>query len=328
MLRVCVLLVFLFVCGCASTGDSKGRRDAAPEGALRDSNVAPDSGIWGILDESLRSRRNARETVDLQAGAATLPDGWKEKIDRWWQYWRRDLPEWPAKREEWVSLGSQAEKILVENLIRYYVIAWDHGSESEVRRAEREIMGFRQLAPVYVIEALSQGFGDDVVRNIVGDLLARMNPEVVARIEEVFDDASLRGRRSLARSLKKMKTERAIPLLIRIAEGKDPWETRIEAIQGLGRLRTPRAIPAMLACLRDDDRSIRKFAARSIVMSGVASREVFEGLIKCMERSLRETQLETARRCNDSLRILTGQRFKADPRSWRRWMESGKGRRG
>jgi len=276
-----------------------------------------------MLDRGIAQKRRDGQApdVDLQAGAEDLPPGWKEIIDAGWISYRRNDPGWPQKRAEWVALGPEAEKILVENLIRYFVVAWDHGSEREVRRAEGQLLDFAPLASQYLTEAIAGGYGDDVTRNIAGELLARMGAGAVPGIERAWAGAAPVGRRFLARSLKKMQVPQAIPLLVKVARGSEPWETRIEAIQGLGDLRTPRAVPALLVCLRDDDVSVRKFAARCIALTGDSSFPVLRGLIGCMELSLRDTQLDTVRRCNDSLRRLTGQAFRADPRVWKAWIE-------
>jgi hypothetical protein len=310
----------LFALGCSSSREVSENKGQASD---KDAAVAGGSSLFDIIDRKRRETREKgrAEKVDLRAGASDLPPGWKEVIDDGWKAFCARSEDWPRKRAAWLALGSEAEKILVENLIRYYVIAWDYGSEREVRRTELELLRSPDLASTYLVAALASGYGDDVVRNIAGELLARLGAVAVPKIGEAYPGSDPRARRSLARSLKKMREPASVPLLIEIAKGNDAWETRIEAIQGLGDLGAREAVPAFLVCLRDDDSSVRKFAARSIAMVGDSSTQVIEGLISCMEKSLQDAHLATVRRCNDSLRKLTGQTFRADPRVWRAWLE-------
>ena len=53
------------------------------------------------------------------------PQGWRQKIDGWWALYQKADPGWPAAKEEWLALSSPAPTILVENLLRAYVLAWE-----------------------------------------------------------------------------------------------------------------------------------------------------------------------------------------------------------
>ena len=319
------VLALLLLSSCGSGGEAAS--DSAPgrrgKPSAAENGASSQAGLWGMLDKSLRRRRGAAREVryDPEQAAASLPPGWKRTIDEAWQAWWKRAEDWPRKKAAWLALGPDAERILVENLIRYYVIAWDHGAEPDIRRTEREILQHQPLTATYLLEALAGGFGDDVVRNIIGELFSRFDPDVVPRIVAACDEAGPRGRRSLVRVLKKMRAPAALPLLIDVAGGDDPWQVRIEAISALGDMKAREAAPVLRRCLEDPNGSVRKFAVRSIAQVRDTSPETLEALVACMDRSLEESNLEVVRLCNAALRRLTGQRFGADPRVWRAWMK-------
>jgi HEAT repeats len=265
MKRLTCLGLALLLCGCASDKSSgpDGRQAAAKDGGSQD----PSGGsLWDQLDRAHKTKREKGTPVtQSEAGAKALPQGWKQKIDGWWALYQKNDAGWPAAKAEWLSLAAPAPTILVENLLRAYVFAFEGGQRGEFERAKDELLAIPEHSVPILVIGLSRGAGDTIVRNISEDLLAAAGERAIKPIENAWSGATPKGKTELARTLRKMKSPAATPLLSRIATARDAaFEPRIEAIQGLGEARDAAGYPAVAACLADPDRSVRKFAARNV----------------------------------------------------------------
>ncbi len=301
----------------------------------------------GGLNEMLSRNRGAhvrgqRLEERRQQGAADLPRGWKEKIEAWWNVWRespQDLDptlatsadeerllaarvelrrRWVAARSEWVSLGPGAVSILVENLLNWYVRAYDANAGAEVERAKLELGLFRQEAIAYVVEGLARNMGDSIVRTRLGELIASFGDEPVPVIEAAFAGASEDGRVTLVKALKQIRSTEAAPFLQRIAaDDGAPWRIRIEAIGALGKMAARTAGPVLRSCLTASDHSVRKFAAlhmHAVTDGGMADKEA---LVDAMSAALDDGDQVIADACRRSLSAMTGRRLALDPVRWR-----------
>lgn len=318
------LLAFLILVsgGCAGGGTGPSSREPERAGAERTSG-------GGSLFDQIEARRRAqreqpRNTFDPQAGAAGMPAGWKPKFDAAWSRFLKNDPGWREVRDEWVALGPQAVSILVENLIRVYVLAHDAGDGPTYYRARDELAVYKDESIPYLVEGLSgDNKADSVVRNLCSDLLAWLGDPALPAIEKAYGRAGQQGRAALARALKKMQSRASIPLLMEIAGGSDDFAVRIEALDTLGRMGAKEAAPVMRRCLSDGDVSVRKFAATWIGALGDGSPGVLEDLVECLERALGRNEGEIARACRASLKRLSGQDHGLDPARWRSWIRSG-----
>ncbi|NRA96199.1 MAG: HEAT repeat domain-containing protein [Planctomycetes bacterium] len=278
----------------------------------------------------------------IEQGEEELPVGWKPRIERWWATWCRrpkdvdptlvSFPdpvrlraarvvlrrEWVQSRTEWVALGPGAVNILVENLLSWYVRAYDANSGSEVDRAKLEIGLFKDEAIPYLVSGLGRSLGDSVVRTRLGELLATFGETPVPAIEEEWGRASDDGRLALVKAMKQMRSQGTVPLLKQVAGDEDaPWKTRIEAIGALGKMEVRTCGVVFRQCLRDDDVSVRKFAAlhmHQVTDGGLADKEA---LVGAMDDALREGNRPVAQACRNALCAITEKRLPVDPARWR-----------
>jgi hypothetical protein len=310
-------VALLITASCAS--DSSAPATSAADRGTREQPVGGGS-LFDQIEAKRQAQRErgAKPAVDLNAGAGDVPAAWRAKIDSSWKLFLKDDPGWPAARQEWIALGPAAVNILVENLIRVYILAHDAGDGPVWHRAREELAEHKDVAIPYLVEGLAgKNKADSVVRNLCSELLAYLGEPAVPYIERAWSDSDADGRAALARALKKMQSRSSIPLLIRIAGGPDPFNVRIEAIDTLGRLGAKEAVPVMRDCLKDADPSVRKFAATWISELGEATRPVFESLIAALEAAVRNGEPEIARACVGSLKRLSGRNLGNDPRAWR-----------
>lgn len=347
-----LILVTLVVLGsCESTGSSNGGRTAGAREPAARGNTGTGKGFWDQLEENRGAHvADAERRAQLARGARELPPGWKQKIQDWWRIWtlrpkdvdpslarwpdpdklhkaRVDLRKsWVSARSEWVDLGPGAVNILVENLLSWYVRAYDANAGYEVDRAKTELGLFKKETVPYVVECLSGVRGDDVVRTRLGELLASFGDVGVPAIEDAWGSADDAGRKALVKALKQMRAPSSAPLLQRVAGDRDvAWQTRIEAIDALGKMAAKSAAPTFRRCLSDDDRSVRKFAARHMHAVSSGSQTDKLALVTAMEEALRRKEIDVAQACNFSLAKLTGRRIRLDPVRWRAAITSGGG---
>lgn len=256
----------LFSPGCSSDGGKCCPPGGGATAKKGDSQDAGSGSLWDQLDRAHKQKReHGTSANDSEKAAQALPQGWRQKIDGWWALYQKNDEGWPAAKGEWLALPDPAPTILVENLLRAYVFAYEGAQRFEVDRAKDELLAIPQHSVPILVIGLSTGTGDTVVKNISEDLLAAAGDQAVPQIERAWAGATPKGKWELARVLRKMKTPGAVKPLIRIATARDGgFEPRIEAIQGLGEMRDPAGYEAVASCLSDPDRSVRKFAAGSI----------------------------------------------------------------
>jgi hypothetical protein len=189
-------------------------------------------------------RRGGAERDDPSAGAKELPPGWKAAIDAAWVKFLKDDPTWPQARADLIALGPPAPLILTENLFRAHVLAFDAEDRRLFMRTRLEILERRGDAVPFLVAGLASGGGDTTVRNLSEDLLAAMGDAAAEACVAAWPTtADERGRRSLARVMKKSKSRAAVERLVAIAGSDAPFATRLEAVEGLGEIADPRGFP-------------------------------------------------------------------------------------
>lgn len=303
------------------------------------------------MDRFEANRARRAEAPDLRAGAGDLPREWVETIEDCWRVWCKQpkdvdpsldprfttapdpsrlalaeqvlSAEWAQARARWLALGPDAGTILVENLIRWYILAYDASAGYEVQRAKEELVVHRDTARPFLVHGLAAGAGDSVTRTRIAELLAYLGGGI-ADVQQSYRSADEKGRIELARALKMMNDRESIPLLIQIAGSRDPWQARAEALTALGQLAAAESAPVFVSALRDRDPSVRKFAAIHAGGLGSATPDLLEALVDLIEReSATAPGSESARAASLSLRRLTGVRAGPDAASWRRALGPG-----
>lgn len=347
-------LLVLFT-GCAGSSPTGG----GSSGATRNSGAtsAPTSGteqggLWGQIQRDLVARAARRGESEVREaavarGAADLAPGLKERIDRWWAaYTRRPWEvdsrldprrggrpsadrllqarkqiqaDWLEARAAWEAEGEGPRNILAENLIRWYVVAFDASDGYEVERTRQELLRLKPVVIPYLVEGLASGTADDVVNKRIADLLAWFGPEVVPPLSDAFARAEpKRGRWALARALKQVRAPQVIPVFVRLAEDPDEdYRVRIEALEGLGKLADPETLPTFLRCLDDRDSSVRKFAASWCAALKRKDQVLLEALVKTLERDFGQNE-GVAREVVQALQYLTGERIGMNLGAWKR----------
>ncbi len=302
------VLVIGILSACESSGAERGARESdASQGSLFDRLEA---------EREARARRGP--APDTQAGASELPAGWKDRFDRTWRLFLDGDAGWPAARDEWARQGPQAKNILIENLLRAYVGGRDLANGSLHFRAKEELGRERTIATAYVVEALRAAGGDSVVRNLLGELLVYFGDDTVPAIQTAYADAEdTRAQQSLARTLKLMKSVRALPVLSEIATGNEDFVVRLEAVEGLGRLADPRAAAPLRQCLGDRDPSIRKFAAGWLGGTNDRSRSTVDALYSTWTSAQADGEPEIAAASRKSLAHLLGRDYGSNTGAWR-----------
>jgi HEAT repeats len=305
MKRTMLLVAAVVLGGCASGDQScpDGRGGSAKGSSSKD-----DAGgsLWDQLDRAHKTKREKGTAVThSEAGAKALPEGWKQKIDGWWALYQTGDAGWPAAKAEWLSLAAPAPTILVENLLRAYVLAFEGGNRGEFNRAKDELLAIPQHSIPILVIGLSRGAGDTIVRNISEELLAAAGEQAIPQIEGSWAGATPKGKTELARTLRKMKSPAATPMLARIAGARDlGYEPRIEAIEGLGESRDPAGYQAVAGALSDPDRSVRKFAARNVGSFGRP--EAVPLLKQTIQQAQARGETDVVEEATKSLRALGG----------------------
>lgn len=307
---------------CAGSPDDSATPTRATKGATPAPGETTGSSIWDRLAEERRRKQEGRgeATTALDAGAADLDPALRAQMEEWWEaLLARDR----TRSERLASLiagrGEAGRRLLVENRIRYYVLAREKGVASEWRYIQSRLEKDPDLTAEYLVPGLARGLGDSAARNWVGDLLAYIGEGTLPRIERALPDASETGRAALARVLKIMGSPRSMPLLLDLAEARYPFTVRIEAIETLARIGGPRAIPVLREGLSDRDPSVRKWCARHAWRPEIPDRGLLLALVDCLVASEEAggPEYDTARACHVSLRRLLGRRAR-DAAGWRR----------
>jgi hypothetical protein len=299
-------VIGVFVCACAS-GDRASSPQASSEGSSQASAKAGDGGgsLWDQLDRARKEKRTrGTPQTHSESAAKSLPPGWRQNIDAWWALYLKADPGWPDARARWLELPDPAPTILVENLLRAYVVAWEGGQRSEFERARDELIAIPEHSVQVLVIGLAGGAGDSVVRNLSTDLLAAAGEVAVPPIERAWNGATSKGKWELVRALRKMRQPAAVPLLARVAVSREAFEPRIEALQGLGEIKDPAGYDAVAKCLSDQDRSVRKFAAQAIGKFGRP--EAIPLLRSTLAQAQARGETDVAEEATASLRTLGG----------------------
>ena len=317
------LLGALSACGTPSSGPGERSRDPV---------ATPASGggsIWDLLEEGRRRKAEHQSKVVSSGRQADLPPQAASLVAAWFEAYRRQAPEVQVYREQIEDLGPIGPQIMVDNLIRYGVAALHSGAGPEVARTVKELDRYFDHAAFTLVEGLAAGHGDSVARNHCGSLLAGLGERALPVIAEGFERAAGGGdgatlatspRRDLARVVRLMETPSALPLLVAMAGSGESVPVRLEALSGLGPLRSPGSLPSFVAALRDPDRSVRKFAARHCREVGIPDRSLLESLVDCLEDAYGRGESDVGGECATSLERLLG-KGRREPSAWRALVE-------
>ncbi len=314
--RLCVLLlVVLTACETTSSSHRPDKPSATTEG----------NSLWDKIAAARAARRDAPASTlpdDPAAGALALPAGFKPTIDAAWAKFLKDDPEWPASRASWIALGPPGPLLLAENLLRAHVLAFDGEDRRLFVRSRVELIERRADAIPLLVAGLASGQGDTTVRNLSEDLLALMGDVAsVACVDAYPTVTTERGRRSMARVLKKSRSKAGIDTLIAVARSNEPFATRLEAVEGLGEIADPRGYETLLTCVGDADPSVAKFACHYI--SAFRNRAAIPALIETLDRAVRERNDELSATALRSLNVLAGRKLPGDPARWRTLVRAG-----
>ncbi len=311
-----IALVAAVFAGCESTSSSSGGPKAVSSGG---------NSLWDQIAAARAAKADgaARPAPDdPSAGAKDLPPGWKATIDAGWVKFLKDDPSWPEARAAWIALGPPAPLILAENLFRAHVLAFDAEDRRLFMRTRVEILERRSEAVPFLVAGLASGGGDTTVRNLSEDLLGATGDDAARACVDAWSTVDgERGRRSLARVMKKSKSRVAVDTLIAIARSNEPFATRLEAVEGLGEIADPKALPVLVACVRDADPSVAKFASHWV--SVFRDRSAIPALVDALERGLADRNDDLVAAALRSLNLLAGRRLPAEPARWRALIAAG-----
>lgn len=311
----CFLLLVLAACDTTSTSRKPDKTSVTTEG----------NSLWDQIAAARAARKDAAPRSadeDPAAGAKALPPGFKTTIDAAWTKFLKDDPEWPNARASWLALGPPGPLLLAENLLRAHVLAFDAEDRRLFVRSRVELVERRAEAIPLLVAGLASGSGDTTVRNLSEDLLALMGDAAATECVMTYPTVTTeRGKRSLARALKKSRSKVGVDTLIAVARSSEPFATRIEAVEGLGEITDPRGYDTVLACTSDPDPSVAKFACHYV--SSFRNRAAIPALIDALERALRDNNEDLSASALRSLNSLASRRLPADPARWRALVRSG-----
>jgi HEAT repeat protein len=314
--------------GCESTGGGSNRRASASTG----------DGLWAQLDQSRRAKesrsagqaeRRARLEGQLERGRAQVPAAQRRKMEAWWKEFLKDDPRWLNSRVEWRGLGSDPQEILVENLLIVVVRAFETNQGRLYQRARAELFDLAEPAIPYLVNGLAGDHGDDVTRLRCVEVLSDIGTPALPALFKAYEDSDEdRPRLSLLRAIAAMGEHakgRSTEFLAGVALDEDlDFRLRLSAVEGLGATRDKGAIQPLLGCLRDDDLSVRKFAAAAL--SSFRTRSSIGGLVEAMvlaeqNRARNPREAEVIANCRRSLKRVTGRNFNST-RQWQAWWQT------
>lgn len=269
--------------------------------------------------------RERRLRVQNEAGRAQVPVEQQRRMEAWWRWFVKDDPRWVQGRHEWRALGDDATTILVENLLIAMVQSYDNNKGVYYKKARSELYDLQDRSTPYLVAALAGQHGDDVVRNHCVELLGLIGRPALSPLTRAYGDANVQARVDILRAVAEIGPDgrpESTRFLSRIAKRSGDFRPRLASVQGLGKGRDPAAVPALVDCLKDDDLSVRKFAAASLGAFPGDDR-VLDPLIRCLAAAEQrfgagERAEEVAENCVRSLRRLTGQRYTRS-RDWKAW---------
>lgn len=343
---VAILATFVVATSCGTTSEgakpASGRKASAaasePEVIdQRPENRESGNSLWDQLhqsrvDKDQRIANQQRLEERREVGRAQVPGELRTKLESWWSNFVQLNPMWIDQRELWRKEGPQAANLLVENLIMLMVRAYDVGNGVLYERAIVELVEWSDHAARYLVDGIGQSKSDDVVRQHCVTCLGRIGqagkpilPALVAAYEAADD---VKARNWILRSVARIASFDATPFLVRVVEREKEFQVRIVAIEALGKSLDPRGLEPLVACLADQDISVRKFASGYV--GGFKDRRAVGPLVACMkkaeEAALAEPrESEVALNCSSSLRFITGQRFRRSS-EWEEWWRQNSGK--
>ncbi|MCA9319533.1 MAG: HEAT repeat domain-containing protein [Planctomycetes bacterium] len=328
-------LAVLFLASCESTGSS-GRDESEsrePERALASENRGSGAGIWNMLADERKNKaariaanRERQQSLaeQMERGREQFSPEVRRKLETWWSQFIRQDEAWLQSRYEWRALGEAEREVLVENLLIVMVRAYEQNKGEHFKRSRAELFEMGPTASPYLVAALAHGQGDAVIRRHCSELLGLIGRPALPSIERAYGRADLEEKMDLLAAAASMGTSGApdsTSFFEDIVDDADDIRLRLRALEGLGKSRDSGGIPCLLRSLRDDDVSIRKFAAASL--GGYPPERVAPALIDAMEAAERARRLnaregEVVRNCARALKASTGQRFDRAS-EWRQW---------
>lgn len=337
-MRISSIFFLLVVALLASACESSGGRADTGAGARGDTPRLEESrsqgaGLWDMLDASRKEKENrlrlerAREgrmRDEVEKGMAQVPADQRDKMMLWWGEFLRGDPGWVQHRHDWRSFGPEAREILVENLLIAMVKAYEQNNGVVYRRARSELYELPTESTPYLVAGIAERMGDAAVRMHCVEMLGLIGRPALPAIGKTYRSRSPEIQIELLNAVKEMGPLGApdsVAFLEKALDDADDYRVKLAAIQALGTSQDRRSIPVLVRCLRDDDVSVRKFAAGSL--GYFKGTEPVPALIDALERAesrraAGNREGEVADNCRNSLVILTGQRFRRAS-EWRRW---------
>lgn len=283
------------------------------------------------------------------APAKSAPSANTETLRGYWALYKKDDPQWPEARAEWLAMGEGDAWILVENLLAEIVRASDQGDARALSRARSEMAAVSGPAVPFLVEALEHG--DNVTRRHCSDALVAIGPKSVPALLSRLPSYGAAAKRAAAAVLGSIGDPSSVPGLAALARDDADWAVRAESVAALGAFfpatdaeaaiaRTLESDPdafvrrraaetsargasragadALAGALADADASVRASAA-----SALAARRdpaAVEPLIAALEREAAPARGDaSARRAiHGALRELTGADCGFDAAAWRR----------
>jgi hypothetical protein len=330
-LNVAVIVLAALVLGCGTAGKPAA---AEPAHAERLPNRETGGGLWEQLRESrvAKDKRMQAQAHDLErteSERSRVPAELRTKLETWWHEFVNLDPTWMDSRERWRKEGAQAKNLLIENLIILMVRSYDVGNGILYKRACGELAEWSALSTPYLVQGLASESSDEVVRQHCAKVLGMIGVGALPQIRAGYDDAGdSKVRLHLVRAAREMSAPEAVDFLIDVVERESDFRLRITAIEGLGKALDPRALPVLIACLRADDVSVRKFAGG--YLGGFGAKSAVDPLIACMRDAeakalLDANEAEVASNCSSSLRFITKQKF-SRANQWEAWWQRNKSR--
>jgi hypothetical protein len=220
-------------------------------------------------------------------------------------------------------------RFLVDNLTATMVRHFEQArvgshrtTEFPFERAQRELVRLGEPAAELMVGLVAGE--DDVLAHLGASTLVRMGdlglgpsltllehrrPEVRRRAAELLGELPAAGRAEVD----------AVASLAHVALGDPEWLVRAQAVRALGRRlpyqpRNGAILQALLTASEDGDRAVAREAAAALGQAGDV--RAASALVRALERSLAEGDLELGRTAQSSLALLAGDERRRDLAAW------------